>query len=99
MTETNGGKVGLRVILAADVVGFSRLIGADEDRTLARLELLRLSRNPDEFRGLPCLVPTSSKPSPPSPPAQSPLCPKKRIREPKPRDGELLELLPRSGPS
>jgi adenylate cyclase len=28
-------------ILAADVVGFSRLTGADEDRTLARLRALR----------------------------------------------------------
>src|SRR5208282_4724723 len=28
-------------ILAADVVGFSRLAGADEDRTLARLRALR----------------------------------------------------------
>jgi hypothetical protein len=27
----------LAAILAADVVGFSRLTGADEDRTLARL--------------------------------------------------------------
>jgi adenylate cyclase len=27
----------LAAILAADVVGFSRLAGADEDRTLARL--------------------------------------------------------------
>lgn len=31
----------LAVILAADVVGFSRLTGADEDRTLARLRALR----------------------------------------------------------
>src|SRR5208337_3399888 len=31
----------LAAILAADVVGFSRLIGADEDRTLARLRALR----------------------------------------------------------
>ena len=31
----------LAVILAADVVGFSRLAGADEDRTLARLRALR----------------------------------------------------------
>ena len=28
-------------ILAADVVGYSRLAGADEDRTLARLRALR----------------------------------------------------------
>jgi hypothetical protein len=27
----------LAAILAADVVGFSRLVGAEEDRTLARL--------------------------------------------------------------
>ena len=31
----------LASILAADVVGFSRLAGADEDRTLARLRALR----------------------------------------------------------
>ena len=31
----------LAAILAADVVGFSRLMGADEDRTLARLRALR----------------------------------------------------------
>src|ERR1700754_4312653 len=31
----------LVAILAADVVGFSRLAGADEDRTLARLRALR----------------------------------------------------------
>ena len=37
MTETRK----LVAILAADVVGFSRLTGADEDRTLARLRGLR----------------------------------------------------------
>jgi adenylate cyclase len=31
----------LAAILAADVVGFSRLTSADEDRTLARLRALR----------------------------------------------------------
>jgi adenylate cyclase len=31
----------LAAILVADVVGFSRLAGADEDRTLARLRALR----------------------------------------------------------
>src|SRR3984957_14829869 len=31
----------ITAILAADVVGFSRLAGADEDRTLARLRALR----------------------------------------------------------
>jgi adenylate cyclase len=31
----------LAAILAADVVGFSRLICVDEDRTLARLRALR----------------------------------------------------------
>jgi len=39
MTETETRK--LAAILAADVVGFSRLTGADEDRTLARLRALR----------------------------------------------------------
>jgi adenylate cyclase len=37
MTDTRK----LAAILAADVVGFSRLTGADEDRTLARLRALR----------------------------------------------------------
>lgn len=37
MTETRK----LAAILAADIVGFSRLAGADEDRTLARLRALR----------------------------------------------------------
>ena len=37
MTETRK----LAAILAADVVGYSRLVGADEDRTLARLRSLR----------------------------------------------------------
>ena len=37
MTETRK----LAAILAADVVGYSRLAGADEDRTLARLRGLR----------------------------------------------------------
>jgi class 3 adenylate cyclase len=31
----------ITAILAADVVGFSRLTGTDEDRTLARLRALR----------------------------------------------------------
>src|SRR5215510_9083240 len=31
----------IAAILAADIVGFSRLTGADEDRTLARLRTLR----------------------------------------------------------
>src|SRR3954470_22689051 len=31
----------LAAIMAADVVGYSRLAGADEDRTLARLRALR----------------------------------------------------------
>jgi adenylate cyclase len=31
----------IAAILAADVVGYSRLVGADEDRTLARLRALR----------------------------------------------------------
>jgi adenylate cyclase len=37
MTETRK----IAAILAADVVGYSRLAGADEDRTLARLRALR----------------------------------------------------------
>jgi class 3 adenylate cyclase len=31
----------LAAILTADVVGYSRLVGADEDRTLSRLRALR----------------------------------------------------------
>ena len=38
MTETRK----IAAILAADVVGFSRMTGADEDRTLARLRALRV---------------------------------------------------------
>ena len=34
----------LAAILAADVVGYSRLAGADEERTLARLRGLRAPR-------------------------------------------------------
>ena len=37
MTETRK----IAAILVADVVGYSRLAGADEDRTLARLRALR----------------------------------------------------------
>jgi hypothetical protein len=37
MTETRK----LAAILAADVVGYSKLAGADEERTLARLRALR----------------------------------------------------------
>src|SRR5262245_1668434 len=37
MTETRK----IAAILAADVVGYSRLTGTDEDRTLARLRVLR----------------------------------------------------------
>jgi adenylate cyclase len=36
-----GGKRKIAAILVADVVGYSRLAGADEDRTLARLRALR----------------------------------------------------------
>src|SRR5262245_63268184 len=45
MSDSQGGQVNeirkLVAILAADVVGYSRLAGADEDRTLARLRALR----------------------------------------------------------
>ena len=37
MTETRK----IAAILVSDVVGYSRLVGADEDRTLARLRALR----------------------------------------------------------
>ena len=40
-----GGTRKIAAILAADVVGFSRLTGADEDRTLARLRALRSDLN------------------------------------------------------
>jgi class 3 adenylate cyclase len=35
--------------LVADVVGYSRLAGADEDRTLARLRALRSDRTESQF--------------------------------------------------
>lgn len=35
----------IAAILAADVVGYSLLAGADEDRTLARLRALRSERS------------------------------------------------------
>ena len=35
----------IAAILVADVVGYSRLAGADEDRTLARLRTLRSDRH------------------------------------------------------
>ena len=41
VTEATSESRKLVAILAADVVGFSRLVGADEDRTLARLRALR----------------------------------------------------------
>ena len=47
MTETRK----LAAILVADVVGYSRLAGADEDRTLARLRALRSDLiDPDDLR-------------------------------------------------
>ena len=36
-----GGTRKIAAILVADIVGYSRLAGADEDRTLARLSALR----------------------------------------------------------
>jgi class 3 adenylate cyclase len=39
----------LVAILVADGVGYSRLAGADEDRTLARLLAARLARAPEVF--------------------------------------------------
>ena len=43
----------IAAILAADVVGYSRLAGSDEDRTLARLRALRSDyhRRPQRTRG------------------------------------------------
>ena len=41
----------LAAILVSDVVGYSRLAGADEDRTLARLRALaQRSHRPDDRR-------------------------------------------------
>ena len=37
----DGGSAKIAAILVADVVGYSRLAGADEDRTLSRLRALR----------------------------------------------------------
>jgi class 3 adenylate cyclase len=36
-----GGTRKIAAILVADIVGYSRLVGADEDRTLSRLRGLR----------------------------------------------------------
>jgi len=41
----------LAAILVADVVGYSRLAGTDEDRTLSRLQGLR-SDHPCFFKGI-----------------------------------------------
>ena len=41
VTDAESESRKLVAILAADVAGFSRLVGADEDRTLARLRALR----------------------------------------------------------
>ena len=41
MVEGDRAKRRLAAIVAADVVGFSRLVGADEEGTLARLKALR----------------------------------------------------------
>jgi hypothetical protein len=38
---TDQGQRKIAAILADDVVGYSRLVGADDDRTLARLRALR----------------------------------------------------------
>jgi class 3 adenylate cyclase len=46
----------LAAILVSDVVGYSRLTGADEDRTLARLRTLRS----DLIRLSPCITVASS---------------------------------------
>ena len=37
----HGGNAKIAAILVADIVGYSRLAGADEDRTLSRLRGLR----------------------------------------------------------
>ena len=39
--DCHGGDPETRSLLAADVVGFSKLAGSDEERTLARLRALR----------------------------------------------------------
>ena len=40
----------LAAILAADIAGYSRLIGADEEGTLERLRCKRRSKNPSPKR-------------------------------------------------
>jgi class 3 adenylate cyclase len=58
----------IAAILAADVVGFSRMTGADEDRTLARLRALRsglidptvASQNGRVFKSAPAMGLSSS---------------------------------------
>ena len=44
----------LAAILAADVAGYSKLAGADEERTLARLRALR--ERSDRRRPSPCIM-------------------------------------------
>ena len=41
----------IAAILVADIVGYSRLAGTDEDRTLSRLRGLRSDLLRDVFRG------------------------------------------------
>jgi len=40
----------IAAILVSDVVGYSRLVGADEDRTLARLRALRSDMIESNYR-------------------------------------------------
>ena len=57
----------LAAILVADVVGYSRLAAADEDRTLARLRGLRsdlIDPAIAALRTLKCLTPMSSSAKP-----------------------------------
>jgi hypothetical protein len=49
----------IAAILVADVVDYSRLAGADEDRTLARVRALRFRARHDRTGNLP-LLPVSS---------------------------------------
>jgi class 3 adenylate cyclase len=54
--QRNGVERRLTAILAADVVGYSRLMGADEEGTLAALKMLRREVADLMATGAVCLV-------------------------------------------
>ena len=64
----------LAAILAADVAGYSRLMGADEEGTLERLKALRRELLDPQIAGHKSRIPGSSRrPRPPAPGPWRPL--------------------------